>query len=69
MHAQPEIEKVHPGEIATLLRGEVEAIYRWNAFWDARRFALQIAVIIIGSGAYGAAMGWWRDPEQGLFTA
>jgi hypothetical protein len=69
MHAQPEVQKAHPGEIATLLRGDVEAIYQWNALWDTRRFALQIAVIVIGSGAYGAAVGWWRAPEQALFTA
>jgi hypothetical protein len=69
MHAQPEIQKPRSEEIATLLRGEVEVIYSWNTRWDARRFGFQIAVIIIGAGSYGAAMGWWRDPQQALFTA
>ena len=23
----------------------------------------------MGAGLYGAAMGWWRDPQQALFTA
>jgi hypothetical protein len=69
MQAQPEIQKPRLGELATLLRGDVEAIYSWNGCWDSRRFALQIAVIIIGAGCYGAAMGWWRDPQQAAFTA
>lgn len=69
MHAQPEIRKPHPSEIATLLRGDVEAIYRWNTRWSADRFILHVLVIVAGSGAYGAAMGWWRDPQQAVFTA
>lgn len=56
-------------EIATLLRGEVEPISRWSAGWDVRRLALQAGIIIVGAGCYGAAMGWWRDPHQALYTA
>lgn len=52
-----------------LLRGDVERISGWTSGWDTRRTALQIGVIIIGAGCYGAAMGWWRDPQQALFTA
>ncbi len=55
--------------MSALLRGDVEKISRWSEGWDARRLALQVAVIIIGAGCYGAAMGWWRDPQQALFTA
>jgi hypothetical protein len=69
MHAQPEANKPRFDEIAALLRGDGEKIYIWNGCWDARRFALQIAVIIAGAGCYGAAMGCWRDPQQALFTA
>ena len=29
----------------------------------------ELAVILIGSGCYDAAMGWWRSPEQALFVA
>jgi len=29
----------------------------------------QVLVIALGAGAYGAAMGWWRDPWQALFVA
>jgi hypothetical protein len=62
-------DAVAPGEIATLLRGNVEAIHAWNTRWDADRFALHLAVIVLGAGCYGAAMGWWRDPQQAVFTA
>jgi hypothetical protein len=56
-------------EISVLLRGESQAIAEWSARWDARRFALHIGVIILGAGLYGAAMGWWRAPQQGLYVA
>ncbi|MGD0168062.1 MAG: hypothetical protein ABSC51_12380 [Gaiellaceae bacterium] len=26
-------------------------------------------MIILGAGLYGAAMGWWRDPQQALYVA
>jgi hypothetical protein len=56
-------------EISVLLRGEPERIAAWTGQWSARRLALHVVVIIIGTGLYGAAMGWWRDPQQALFTA
>jgi hypothetical protein len=34
-----------------------------------RRFTLHVGVIIFGAGLYGAAMGWWRDPQQALYVA
>jgi hypothetical protein len=73
MPAQPEIqtpiERPNLRETATLLRGDVDRICHWSAHWDTRRLALQITVIVIGTGCYGAAMGWWRSPEQALYTA
>jgi len=59
----------NPREISVLLRGELESITAWLGRWSTRRFALHVAVIIAGAGLYGAAMGWWRDPQQALFTA
>lgn len=56
-------------EIATLLRGESETISGWSGCWSAKRFALHVAVIVSGAGCYGAAMGWWRDPQQALYVA
>ena len=69
MHTQPAKLKAHPAEIATLLRGETETISAWSECWSAQRFALHIAVIVLGAGLYGAAMGWWRDPQQALYVA
>jgi hypothetical protein len=62
-------EKLNPHEISTLLSGELESIAAWLERWHPRRFALHLAVIVFGAGLYGAAMGWWRDPQQALFTA
>jgi hypothetical protein len=56
-------------EIAALLRGESETISSWSECWSAKRFALHITVIILGAGFYGAAMGWWRDPQQAFYVA
>jgi hypothetical protein len=28
-----------------------------------------VSVIILGTGLYGAAMGWWRDPHQAFYVA
>jgi hypothetical protein len=63
------LEGVSPREIATLLRGDLDMISAWSRQWDTHRMALQIGVIFAGAGSYGAAMGWWRDPHQALFTA
>jgi hypothetical protein len=57
------------GEIGALLRGESERIREWLEQGSARRTWLHAAVIIIGTGSFGAAMGWWRDPLQALYTA
>jgi hypothetical protein len=56
-------------QLTVLLRGEPEPINQWMLQWNARRALLYVAVIFIGAGLYGAAMGCWRDPMQALFTA
>ena len=56
-------------EFSTLLRGEADAISVWSKTWSATRLGSQVAVIVVGAGLYGAAMGWWRDPQQALFVA
>jgi len=55
--------------VATLLRGEPRTLAEWVTHWDTRRFLLSIVTILIGTGLYGAAMGYWRSPLQGLFVA
>ncbi len=58
-----------PREIGVLLRGERGKLAAWTGQWSARRFVLHVMVIIVGAGLYGAAMGWWRDPQQALYVA
>ena len=59
----------NPRQIPVLLRGEVAAIVAWLERWSAGRVLLYLVVIFAGAGRYGAAMGWWRDPQQAVFAA
>jgi hypothetical protein len=61
--------KLNPHEVSTLLRGEVAIIADWLEQRSTRRFLLHVGIIIAGAGLYGAAMGWWRDPQQVLYVA
>jgi hypothetical protein len=61
--------KLNPGEVEVLLRGDVDSLQTWSAQWDARRMLLHAAMIVAGAGLYGAAIGWWRSPQQALYTA
>lgn len=56
-------------QIPVLLRGDTDAVASWTETATPARVALWLAVTIGGSAAFGAAMGWWRAPEQALFTA
>jgi hypothetical protein len=69
MHALSQKLKWDSTGIATLLRGEAESLHDWLLGGDALRSAREMGVILIGAGCYGAAMGWWRSPEQALFVA
>jgi hypothetical protein len=55
--------------LPVLLRGEPAEIDPWVRGWSGRRFLGAVAVIVIGAGLYGAAMGSWRAPTQGFYTA
>jgi hypothetical protein len=57
------------GELGDLLRAETNSVAEWTTHWNARRIASHLLVIVVGAGCFGAAMGWWRAPEQGLFVA
>ena len=63
------ITRLNVCEIGVLLRGEREAMAAWMEQWNAERLRLHFLLVIGGAGFYGAAMGWWRAPEQALFTA
>jgi hypothetical protein len=62
-------ERSRLARLSLLLRGEVKSLETWSAHWDSQRIVSHIGIIIIGAGLYGAAMGWWRDPRQALYTA
>ena len=59
----------HTDRIGVLLRGEAQALHGWMEEGQMRRSAFCVGVIIMGAGLYGAAMGWWRAPLQGVFVA
>jgi hypothetical protein len=56
-------------QIPVLLRGETETIQQWLNRAGIQQTILFIIVIVIGSAAYGAAIGMWRDPLQAFYTA
>jgi hypothetical protein len=56
-------------QISVLLRGEPEPINAWIQRWSTARAGLYVGVIVVGTGLYGAAMGFWREPLQGCYTA
>jgi hypothetical protein len=56
-------------QVSVILRGEPEPINRWIQEWNAARVGYYVAVIVMGTGVYGAAMGYWREAEQALYTA
>lgn len=58
----------NPRELGTLLSGEAGALADWAGQFESRRLAFHVAVIMAGAGLYGAAMGWWRAPEQALYV-
>ena len=55
--------------IPELLRADPQEVGAWTRRWDARHIAGQVGLIVLGAGLYGGAMGWWRDPQQALYTA
>lgn len=67
MPAQP--AELSRRELAVLLRGEADSLQVWSAQWSARRLLYYVGIIVTGAGLYGAAVGWWRDPVQALYTA
>jgi hypothetical protein len=67
MHASPVNSSVR--QVSALLRGEAKSVNEWIKQPRLGQFSLHALVIFVGAGLYGAAMGWWRAPEQALFVA
>jgi hypothetical protein len=66
---QTQSANLNARQIGVLLRGEPERIDPWIRHPAAGQFTLHVLWIFVGAGSYGAAMGVWRDPVQGLYTA
>ncbi len=56
-------------QLPVLLRGEAAPVRTWVKEGSPARLMLCLAVIVLGAGTYGAAIGLWRSGEQALFTA
>ena len=56
-------------QVPVLLGGETDAVASWIESPSPAHVTTWLAVTVLGSAAFGAAMGWWRAPEQALFTA
>jgi hypothetical protein len=66
---QGESTELKRRELSVLLRGEVASLESWSAHWHPPRIVTHLGIIVVGAGLYGAAVGWWRDPMQALYTA
>ena len=62
------LNESNPASLGTLLRGEAAALIEWTKTWRAGNVSRDAALIIIGAGLFGAAMGCWRDPMQALYA-
>ena len=56
-------------QVKVVLRGEPARVARWTQELEASRIWSWLIVAVLGSGMFGAAMGWWRAPEQAVYTA
>ena len=59
----------HWRQVKVVLRGEASQVSAWTRDLEASRVWSWLVVAILGSGMFGAAMGWWRAPEQAVYTA
>jgi hypothetical protein len=60
--------KINGSSFGALLRGEGAVLMAWTADWRASQVARDVALIVVGAGAFGAALGCWRDPWQAVFS-
>ena len=56
-------------QVGELLRGDTPSVFAWSRRPTLRQFLLHATVVVAGAGLYGAAMGWWRSPDQAIYVA
>ena len=61
------MESVSP--LNRLLQSEPPQLSDWILNPSAGRIAATVAVVVIGSAVYGATVGMWRAPLQGVYVA
>src|SRR3954462_13862203 len=54
--------------VPILLRGEAAPINRWIDECSKAQAFYWVALIFVGTGLFGAAMGIWRAPLQACYT-
>ncbi len=54
-------------QIPRLLRGEVASLQAWTETWRPTHLSVCVALIVVGAGSFGMAMGSWRAPLQALY--
>ncbi len=55
-------------ELPTLLRGEAEPLQHSIRHCSGAQMMVYLAVILIGAGLFGLAVGYWRSPLQACYT-
>ncbi len=69
MKANAVVRALDLGQLPPLLRGEAAVIGDWLREGAARRVLFQSAVIVVGAGLFGAAVGAWRGGLQAAYVA
>lgn len=57
------------GELRRVLNGEPATLRAGSEGRGGLRLWHHLGLIVVGAGCYGATVGWWRAPEQGLLVA
>jgi len=57
-----------PVLVGPFLRADPLTLREWVTHRQGRLVWLSTVAIVLGAGVYGAVMGWWRHPLQGLYT-
>src|SRR5262245_30416122 len=59
----------HLNAVDYFLRADPEGVGEWLVARNSRLTWFCGLCVIAGAGCYGAAMGWWWSPLQGLYVA